>query len=358
MEVPMKRPQIFGLLLFVITATTLLTAWRREPAFWSQWGRNARHSGMVNVPAQPLNEKLSDVIYDKFVEQEKAENVPLFGAPGLTAHYQSTLIDGDSFYMLSKGGANYPSCRPVGDWEFGGNCGPNAWDQLQWNVVRYDWKDGQAIRAWKFRTDWKPEPNATDFRFGFGGLEGWEPVFHPALGNGYLYVPGAGGSIWKVEKSNGKAVSRLRPRFSQMTDATDTFVSSPLTVDDQGRIYYNVIQLNVLDGNPWNENDVAHAWLVKVTSDDKATAVSYGDLVPNAPPGSSINCPGTFFNLGDGGASLPWPPTPGCSTADPAMRVTTACSECRTGGCAGWDDLHREHCPFRQHGELPCRSEP
>ena len=48
------------------------------------------------------------------------------------------------------------------------------------------------MAAWQFSTDWKAPGSQNDF---------WEPVFHPALANGSLYVPGAGGSIWKVNKA-------------------------------------------------------------------------------------------------------------------------------------------------------------
>jgi hypothetical protein len=92
-----------------------------------------------------------------------------------------------------------------------------------------------------------------------------------------------------------------------------------------------VIQLDTLNGNPWNENDVANAWLVKVTPDDQASTVTYKKLVPNAPPGTSTNCPGTFFLLNDGGASLPWPPSPTavpptqpCGSQRPGVNVAPA----------------------------------
>src|SRR5260370_29618786 len=68
----------------------------REPSGPSGGG-NPQHTGMLNVPAQPLNHKLTDILYDTFVEQEKAENKPLFGEAVLTVHYQSTLVEGESF---------------------------------------------------------------------------------------------------------------------------------------------------------------------------------------------------------------------------------------------------------------------
>ena len=135
-------------------------------------------------------------------------------------------------------------------------CGPNAWNRVQWNVVRYDWQQGAPVIAWTFATDWKPEPNGTNFLLGYGGLAGWEPVFHPALANGSLYVPGAAGTIWKVNKTTGQAEAHINPFSGGSITAANTFVSGPLTADDNGNIYYNVIELNI-NGNPWQQNDVA-----------------------------------------------------------------------------------------------------
>ena len=73
-----------------------------------------------------------------------------------------------------------------------------------------------------------------------------------------------------------------------------TFVSSPLSADNDGNIYYTVIELN-LKGNPWDQNDVVNGWLVKVTPDDVASTVTFATLVPNAPPGKRIDLP--FGNI-------------------------------------------------------------
>jgi hypothetical protein len=294
----MTRVHLAAVLIFVGLGLLVLTGFGNEGAFWSQWGRNPQHTSMVDVPGQPLNRKLADIVYDTFVEQEKAENTPVYGAPILTAHYQSTLIDGDSFYMVKESGV-YPSCDPPGNWLFGDACGPNAWDQIQWNVVRFDWQQDQAEPVWSFWTDWKPEPNATNFISGGPGLLGWEPVFHPALTNGYLYVPGAAGTVWKVNKSTGTAVSHINPFAAGSVDPASTFVSSPLTADAQGDVIYNVIELNM------------SAWLVKVAPNDAVTTVTYATLVPNVPPPPNAPpgfCPDTFF-LTYGPDSLPWPPS-------------------------------------------------
>lgn len=302
----MNRLPVVAIVILIALGVLLLTGFGSDGAFWSQWGRNAQHTGMVSIPGQLLNNKLADIVYDPFTQQEQNES-----GGELLAHYQATLVDGNSFYMMQKSG-RYPSCQPAGLWIYGFPCGPNAWNRVQWNVVRYDWTNGQPVTAWTFPTDWKPEPNATNFLLGFGGLGGWEPVFHPALANGSLYVPGAGGTVWKVNTTTGQAESHINPFAGGSIDAASTFVSSPLTADDNGNIYYNVIELNS-NGNPWQQNDVAGAWLVKVTPNDASATVTYAALVPNAPPGNSTHCLGTFFNLNDGGASLPWPP-PGRSS--------------------------------------------
>ncbi len=321
----MTRLQILSIVVLLVLAMVLLTGFDHERPFWPQWGRNPQHTGMVDVSAQPLNEKLADIVYDPFVKQEVAESF----AGSLAVHYQSTLIDGDSFYMLGKSG-KYPSCHPVGNWQNGAHCGPNAWNEVQWNVVRYDWKHDQAVSTWTFATDWKPEPNASNFAMGFLGLAGEEPVFHPALAHGHLYVPGAGGTLWKVDRHSGKAESHINPFAGKRIHPAATFTAGPLSADEDGDIYYNVIELNT-KGNPWNQNDVENAWLVKVAPDDTSVTVSFATLVPNAPPGNSTNCPGTFNNLNDNGASLPWPPTPTsvpptepCGSQRPGLNVAPA----------------------------------
>src|SRR5580700_8736090 len=200
---------IFGLLCLGIL---LLTGFGGNGGgFWSQWGRNPQHAGMVDVGGQPLNHKLADIFYDPFVPDEKAENLPVYGVSVLTVHYQATLSDdNNSFYMVQKSGT-YPKCSPRGEWALGADCGPNAWNQLEWNVVRYDWRHEGAVPAWTYWTDWKPVPNAANFSQGYGGLLGWEPVFHPALVGRHLYVPGAGGTVWKVNKHSGRTESHINP---------------------------------------------------------------------------------------------------------------------------------------------------
>lgn len=268
--------------------------------FWAQWGANPGHTGAISVAAQGLNRKLADIVYDPFVAQEQAEQ-----GGSLVAHYQATLVDGNDFYMETKSGT-YPSCNPAGDWRNGAHCGPNAWSQLHWNVVRYTWESGQPVKIWTFQTDWVPETNGS-------GLSGWEPVFHPVLANSFLYVPGAGGTIWKVNKDSGLSVSHINPFTGAGIDVHNTFVSGPLSVDANGNLYYNVLQLSdPAAAEPWFGSDVIGSWLVKVTPADAASTVTYATLVPGAPSGN--NCAGRFTDVN----TLPWPPSP---TAVPATRA-------------------------------------
>jgi hypothetical protein len=294
--------------------------------FYPQWGSTPQHSGTISIAAQQLNNKLADIVYDPFVAAEQAEEPnPPSPTGDLLAHYQATLTDGNDFYMESKSGT-YPSCNPPGSWTNGSACGPNAWNKLVWNVTRYTWENGQPVLIWTFASDWKPEPNGN-------GLGGWEPVFHPVLANGYIYVPGAGGTIWKVDKDTGMSVSQINPFAAGAVVPANTFVSGPLTTDatptTNGSIYYNVISFaNLTD--PWR-TDVQGAWLVKVTSADAATTASFASLVPTAPAGSGFNCPGTFFDASPQPA-FPWPPSPtsvapmthACGSQRPGINVSPA----------------------------------
>jgi hypothetical protein len=312
------RLRFVATLTLLTFAVLLLSAWGHDHhAFWSQWGRDPQHSGRVYVDGQPLNRKLADIVYDPFTAQEKAENEAIFGEAVLSAHYMSTLIDGNSFYMIQKSG-HYVNCNPQGQWEFGANCGPNAWNTMIWNVARYDWQNGQPVQAWLYASDWKPVPNDTDFTAGYGGLVGWEPVFHPALANNYLYVPGAGGTLWKVDLGSGQYDTQINPFAGTAVNPAQTYVTTPLTADDSGNIYYSVMELK-FPGNPWTGEDIAGAWLVKVRPDDSSATVSYHTLTPDAQLPSSTNCQGSFGNTNN----LPWPPSPN------AKPISTLCGSQR-----------------------------
>ena len=198
--------------------------------YWAQWAYSPQHTGQVTVAGANLNSQQADIVYDPFVADEQAE---LGG--DLIVHYPATLVDGSDFYIEKKNGT-YPRCTPAGALRNGTACGPNAWNQMTWNVARYQRQSGAAVQIWVFASDWKAEPNGQ-------GLAGWEPVFHPALANSAIYVPGAGGIVWKVNKTTGNSLAHIDPFAGTGVTHANAYVSGPLTVDTSGNSYYNVFEL-------------------------------------------------------------------------------------------------------------------
>ncbi len=296
-----------------ITVTfDVVTAPSNDP-FWAQWGANPQHSGMVSIAAQSVTSQLANIVYDPFVAQEQAENTGAGGPGDLTVHYQAPLTDGNDVYMMTKTGT-YKSCSPAGAWSNGSACGPNTWTSEQWNEVRYSWLGENLVPVWTFASDWKPEPNGS-------ALRGWEPVFHPIDANGFIYVPGAGGTVWKVNQADGTSAAAINPFSGMNITVTDMYVAGPLTADSAGNIYYNAIELaDPTVGDPW-ETDIQGAWLVKVTPAGATSVLSFASLIPGAPAGTATTCPGQFSGAG----TLPWPPS---TTAVPP---TVACGSQRPG---------------------------
>jgi len=271
-----------------VTVGLFVTPQPSDTPFWAQWGANPQHTGMVVVVGQNAVHKLADIVYEPFVNQEKAENAAVFGEAELTAHYQAPIVDGNDVYAMVKTGT-YNSCVPAGSW-FTQNaaCGPNTWNTMIWNEARFAWINNQLTQIWIFASDWKPEPNGN-------GLGGWEPVFHPADANNFIYAPGAGGTVWKVNKTTGVAASHINPFSGTNLTAQNTYVAGPLSADSQGDIYYTVIELaDPSAGDPWTVKDALGAWLVKVKPDDTSSIATFASLVPNTPAATSTGCPAQF----------------------------------------------------------------
>jgi len=291
--------------LTIIVVFALTTSQSSAQAAWPQWGQNPQHTGYLSVPGQSLQAKLSDQIFDPFTAQEMAESN---GA--LLMHYQVPLVNGNNVYMMFKTGT-YDSCVPPGS----GNpfpCGPNDWNTEIWNETDLQWQNGQLVPVWNFATDWTPVPN--DYTLG-----GWEPLFQPVLAQTYIYVPGAGGTIYQLDQLTGAVLQQINP-FGTTEDPTK-FVSGGLTADNQGNIYYNVMQ--VVLAWPW-DSDIVNSWIVKVATNGTITTVTYPSLLPNAP----TTCLGTFAQN-----QLPWPPSANavppnvaCGGQRPGLNVTPAIS--------------------------------
>jgi hypothetical protein len=257
---------------------------------WPQWALNAQHTGKVSIDGQHLNQNLVNVIYDPLVPQEMAAT-----GGNLLAHYQSPLVDGNDAYMMFKSGT----------------FDPNDYSTQTWGETKYTWSGSLLNVTWQFTTDWKAPGSLNDF---------WEPVFHPALANGFLYVPGAGGSIWKVNKSTGTG-TRINP-FNDVS--ASRYTASPLTVDSSGRILYNVVQLQ--DNTPdFYAADVVDSFLIRVSPGGSIEKVSYSTLTTGTPAGNA-QCTNAFSV-----EPLPWPPSPAavaptvtCGTQRPGLNIAPA----------------------------------
>ncbi len=268
--------------------------------FWPQWALNPQHTGQVSVAGQALNQTLADIIYDPLVPDEMAANQGT-----LLVHYQVPLIDGSSVFMEFKSGMY----------------NKNTYSTEIWGENGFQWTNGQLVQVWSFTSDWKAPGSQADF---------WEPVFHAVLANGFIYVPGAGGTIFKLNESDGSLVSRINP-FSTLDPSI--IVASVLSADSSGNIYYNAIQRhNTGVGVSFYAHDIVDSWLVKISPLDVATKVSYSVLTAATAPGSlsapapTDQCLGVFDVK-----QLPWPPSPGavpptftCGHMRPALNAAPA----------------------------------
>lgn len=253
---------------------------------WPQWGHDPQHSSSVTFTGQSLQQNIVNTVYDPLVPQEMAESEPIYGEAVLLAHYQAPLVDGNDVYMMYKDGQfnvhNYSTQR--------------------WGETKYTWNGAHTALnvAWQFESDWDAPGNL---------YSDWEPVFHPALANGYIYLPGAAGAIIKVDKATGAEVSRISPFVNMDSSAkAKIFVISPITVDAAGNLYYNVIYLN--DATNYFNNDANDSWLVKVAPSNQFSTVRYAAITAGAPAATAL-CVNAFatnadFTIVDG----PWPPSP------------------------------------------------
>jgi hypothetical protein len=261
---------------------------------WPQWGQNAQHAGFLPVVGQAFKTTYLNYTYDPLVPSEVD-----FAEGDLLAHYMTPLTESDAVYMETKSGTYTPT----------------SYASQTWGIVKFKWVGGQLVQQWQVNSDWKAVGNQNDF---------WEPVFHGALANGYLYVPGGRGTVLKLSKTDGSVVSRIS---AVPNSDSNTFTASPITVDGSGNVYFTVLRMQgqgpqkarPLDEivpshrnpNKWNApqgsffygRDALDSFLIKVAPDDSAQAVSLSTLVPDAPKPTD-DCYSTFSD-----ADLPWPPS-------------------------------------------------
>ena len=270
-----------------------------QPPDWPQWGLNPQHTLFDGgVTGQPLNTNIVNLIYDFNVAAEKADP----NAQGtLLVHYQVPLVDGNDVYIESKDGTYSNS----------------TYSTQLWHQNKYSWQGGTLVKQWTFNTDWFAAGSSSLF---------WEPVYHAALANGFLYDPGKGGTIFKINKSTGAVVKRINP-FGTTINA-NTFTASPLSADASGNIYYNVVQVTQNNPTGFLGDDVVNSWLVKVAPNDTVTTVSYSTLLTQAQiKGDAVPRAKDCCNVSFSPTQLPWPPQP---NANPQ---TTPCGSQR----AAWN---------------------
>lgn len=255
-------------------------------AGWPQWSQNSGHDSSLGVAGQSLTSILVNIVYDPLVSTEQSE-----GYGDLTVHYQVPLVDGGDVYMEFKSGTYSTT----------------TYSTVNWGENKFTWQGNQLTPVWTYTSDWKPPGSQNDF---------WEPVFHPALANDSVYLPGASGSLIQLRKDTGAVIQRIAP-FG--TDP-NTYETGPLAVDVQGNLYYNVIQVVVNPSSGFYATDSLGSWLVQVTPTGAFSMASYPSITsPDAPSPTSL-CLTTFSD-----AQLPWPPSP------TAVPPSSPCGSQRTG---------------------------
>jgi len=275
------RKQTYASCLLVAAALIVLPA-SLMAQDWPQWGLNPQHSLMLSsTVAQPLSKNEANIIYDFNVAAEQADPN---NTGDLLVHYQVPLVDGNSVYMASKDGV-YSN---------------NTYSTQQWHQNKFTWQGNNLVKVWTFDTDWFAAGSSNDF---------WEPVYHAALANGFLYDPGKGGTIFKINKTDGSVVKRINP-FGTVVD-TNTYTASPITVDANGNLFYTVVQVSSTPTQSFYTNDVVNSWLVKVTPSDAISMVSWTTLMSQATIlGDAVPRNNDRCNVAFSAAQLPWPPQP------------------------------------------------
>ncbi|HXB20034.1 MAG TPA: hypothetical protein VNV88_01575 [Candidatus Solibacter sp.] len=270
---------------------------------WPQWALNPQHTEFLsNTTGQPLNQNLVNLIYDQNIKAEQADPN---AAGTLLVHYQVPLIDGNDTFIESKDGT-YSN---------------NTYSTQKWHQNKYTWVGSNFTKVWTFDTDWYAPGSSNDF---------WEPVYHAVLANGFLYDPGKGGTIFKINKTDGSVVKRINP-FGTTIDP-NTYTASPLSTDGHGNIFYNVVQISTAPTVSFFASDVVNSWLVKVGPDDSVTKVSYTTLLSQATiKGDAVPAGNSRCNVSFTPSELPWPPQPNanpqttpCGTQRAALNVAPA----------------------------------
>jgi hypothetical protein len=274
---------------------------------WEQWGGNPQHTGQGCKEVDRMDRISAHLTFDPFLEQELADALIQKGNPALFTHFQTPLLVGDHVYMEFKSGT-YTSCDSV---PAGAPCGQFAWNSQVWTEKAFHWSHGRLVEDWTFVSDWKPEP---------GTFVAWEPVFHAVVVGDLIYVPGASGTLHKLDRRTGRKLTTIR--LPGVGNDPNTFVAGGLAADKHGNVYYNAL---ALDAAAPRQQNPRGAWLVKVRPDNSVAMAPFSTIAVGAPAATDA-CVAAFSF-----AQLPWPPSPDavppsfpCGAQRPALNVTPA----------------------------------
>jgi outer membrane protein assembly factor BamB len=262
---------------------------------WLQWGGDHAHAGAACSAGQPMARTVTKVVIDPFAAMETADS-----DGDLLVHYQVPLLDGDNVYTMTKAGT-YTTCNPRS-----GECAYLRNTQV-WAERALRWEGDQLVERWMFASDWKPEPFLT-----------FEPMFQPAIAGDFMYVPGAGGSVHKLNLDTGLPVTRIQP-FGAALDP-DTYVAGAVVAAADGSIYYNALKLN--HDAPYSAD--ATGWLVRIAPDGAVTTRVYQELATGAPAPDAL-CRTAF------GTATPRPLPPPDVDGSPTLPPEVPCLSQRPG---------------------------
>ena len=227
--------------LFAIGVSVAFAAQSGAQSEWLQFGRNAQHNGyQPNVVGQTL-----DAIRLVMTNDTQPHSF-------IDIHYAVPMPD--------AAGNIYISYRERDS-------------QTHLSVKQID---SSGSVHWTYASDWVPPPS------------GWEPAFHPVIGNGYVYAPGAYGAIHVLSPDDGSLLFDIAsydiPPDPVIRDQlrSSVFVSGVPTIADDGTLYFSVLASS--------DNPVGlMSQLVQVTTDGTISSVNYGDLTGDSLQRPPIN---------------------------------------------------------------------
>lgn len=251
----------------------LLLATSLHAQDWPQWGRTSKHDSAADVTGNRLERIEATFAIDPLVEDEKKAD-----GDDLLVHYPVPLVDGDDLFVIQKGGAFTSHASP---------------ETQSWSVRNLRRTATGYVARWTFASDWLPPAVQED-----SGGPHWESVFHPILGGDVLWVPGRGGTMFKVRRADGSLIARINP-FGASPDP-NTYGAGPPVLDDAGNLFYNAIRL--APSEPWRSDPIG-SWMVRIGADGATKLVAFAALTTSAPAPDAL-CTGSFRS-----EDLPFPPS-------------------------------------------------